>query len=309
MTGLTARPRTISSKFFYDDRGSRLFEEITRLPEYYLARTEMGLIPRVAEEVCRLMAPDEIIELGPGSTEKVRAFLASPAAGGCVRRYVPFDVDPGVVRAAVDSIGRDFPQVEPHGVVGDLLRHVSQTPTAGGRRLVVFFGSTIGNFDPEPRRLFLASVRDLIAPDGMLLMGLDLVKDVAVLEAAYNDGAGVTAEFNKNILNVVNREAGADFDPKSFGHRAFFNDRDRRIEMHLVSERDQSVTLSSPGIGPGPTLERTIDLRRGETIWTESSYKFDRAVVEGMLRDSGLSLQRWYTDPGDYFALALIGPA
>ena len=182
-----------------------------------------------------------------------------------------------------------------------MLRHASRTPTVYDRRLAIFFGSTIGNFDPGPRRRFLSSVRELIGPEGHLLLGLDLVKESSVIEAAYDDAAGVTAEFNRNILSVVNRTVGADFDPTTFVHRAFFNREDRRVEMHLVSDRDQTVTMSGPG--------RTIRLRRGETIWTESSYKFDRPLVEEMLGEAGLALRHWYTDPRDYFALLLAAPA
>ncbi len=299
--GLSADPKTIPTRFFYDSRGSDLFDEITRLPEYYPTRTEMALIPRVAEEIADLLAPEEIIELGSGSSEKIFAFLGPAGVASSLKRYVPFDFDPGVVESAVEAMGRAHSQIEAQGVVGDMLRHVPLTPTRHGRRLVVFFGSTIGNFDPGPRRRFLRSVRKLLGPEGHLLLGVDLIKDASVLENAYNDAAGVTAEFNRNILNVVNRTAGANFDPATFGHRAFYNRRDRRIEMHLVSERAQTVTLSGPG--------RTIALRRGEGIWTESSYKFDRPLLEEILGEADMAVQRWYADPGNYFALVLAGPA
>lgn len=295
--GLTARPKKLSSRYFYDSRGSALFEHITRLPEYYLTRSETGLIRRIAGAVMERLRPQEIVELGPGSAAKVRTLLE---AGGpnCLSRYTAFDIAESAVGAAVDDLARAYPSVAARGVVGDFEEHLGLLPAPSGRRLMVFFGSTIGNLDPGPRHRFLVRVRRLLGPEDRFLLGVDLVKDREVLERAYNDVAGVTAEFNRNILRVVNRAVDADFDPGAFRHVAFYDEGESRMEMHLAAESALTVRLGSLGA--------TISMKAGETIWTESSYKFTRDSTTEMLKAAGLALDGWHTD--GLFALAMAAP-
>jgi L-histidine N-alpha-methyltransferase len=296
--GLSARPRWLPPKYFYDAAGSRLFDEITRLPEYYLTRVEEALLDRLAPELMRTLTPTDMVELGSGFSVKTRRLLA--ARGGTPLRYTPVDVDETSLTASAARLLDDDAALEIHAVVGDFERHLVHVPAAGGRRLVLFLGSTIGNLDPPGRLALLTQVRGLLRRGDRLLLGMDLVKERATLEAAYNDAAGVTAAFNRNVLNVVNRALGADFRPEAFRHRAFYNAAESRIEMHLVSERRQTVRI--------PSLDLRIQLERAETIWTESSYKFTRASATGMLAGAGLRLEAWHTDREQRFALAVAAP-
>jgi L-histidine N-alpha-methyltransferase len=216
-------------------------------------------------------------------------------------RYTPIDVDETTVAEAADRLVSEDPALEVHAVIGDFERHLGHVPPAVGRRLVLFLGSTIGNLDPGPRHALLAQVRTLLDRGDRLLLGVDLVKDVRVLEAAYNDAAGVTAQFNRNILEVVNRSLDADFEPEAFRHHAWFNAAESRIEMHLVSDVAQTARVRTLGL--------VVDLEPGETIWTESCYKFTRGSVEAMLEGAGLTLDGWHTDPAERFALALAARA
>ena len=281
--GLGARPRSLPPKYFYDATGSRLFDEITRLPEYYLTRVEEALLDRLSPQLMRSLTPMDIVELGSGFSVKTRRLLA--ARGGTPLRYIPLDVDETSVAASAARL------------LDEDLAHV---PPAGGRRLVLFLGSTIGNLDPPARVALLRQVRGLLRRGDRLLVGMDLVKELPTLEAAYNDAAGVTAAFNRNVLHVINRALGADFRPESFRHHAFYNATEARIEMHLVSERRQTVRIPSIGL--------RIELEPAETIWTESSYKFTRASATGMLAEAGLRLEAWHTDRERRFALALAAP-
>ena len=283
--GLGARPRSLPPKYFYDATGSQLFDEITRLPEYYLTRVEEALLDRLSPQLMRSLTPMDIVELGSGFSVKTRRLLA--ARGGTPLRYIPLDVDETSVAASAARLLDEDPRLE----------HV---PPAGGRRLVLFLGSTIGNLDPPARVALLRQVRGLLRRGDRLLVGVDLVKELPTLEAAYNDAAGVTAAFNRNVLHVVNRALGADFRPESFRHHAFYNATEARIEMHLVSERRQTVRIPSIGL--------RIELEPAETIWTESSYKFTRASATGMLAQAGLRLEAWHTDRERRFALALAAP-
>ena len=296
--GLSGQPKSLPPKYFYDPTGSALFERITRLPEYYLTRTEQGIIDLVAEEVMNDVRPEELIELGSGVARKVRSLLDAAPADRLVR-YVPVDYDQAVVELAVTTLAESYPSLELHGVVGDFERHLDRLPTRAGRRLMVFFGSTIGNLEPHARSVFLREVRRQLAPGDRFLLGVDLVKDSATLEAAYNDSFGVTREFNRNILRVVNREVGADFRPEAFEHRALYNREAGRIEMHLAPVAPQTVSLKA--------LLMDIRVLPDETIWTESSYKFTKESATAMLEDGGLRLERWYTDSGGLFAMALAG--
>ena len=296
--GLADRPRALPPKYFYDAAGSRLFEEITRLPEYYLTRAEEALLDALAPALMSDLAPRDIVELGSGFSLKTRRLLA--ARGGTALRYTPVDVDETTVAASAERLLAEDPALQVHAIIGDFERHLVHVPAPGGRRLVLFLGSTIGNLDAPARQALLGQVRGLLRRGDRLLLGVDLVKDTAVLEAAYNDAAGVTAEFNRNILRVVNRSLGADFRPEAFRHHAWYNVPESRIEMHLVSDAPQTVRVSS--------LDLSVRLEASESIWTESSYKFTRASTGAMLEAAGLGLDAWHTDPAARFALALAAP-
>ena len=301
--GLTAERKELPPKYFYDEAGSRLFEQITRLPEYYPARAEREVLEETADALMAELRPAEIVELGAGSSAKTRRLLSAPTAPEHLRRFLPLDVSREIVESSAHELLREYPFLSVYGVIGDFERHLDRIPRAIGRRLVLFLGGTIGNLHPAARTMFLANLRRLLGPGDRALIGLDLVKDVATMEAAYNDSAGVTAEFNRNMLRVINRELGANFDPEAFDHRAFFDAEHSRIEMHLVSSALQEV--SAPGI------PLSVTIGPSETIWTESSYKFTADSVAGMLADAGLRLERCYANerPDRGFALALAAPA
>ena len=296
--GLTATPKSLPPKYFYDRIGSLLFERITELPEYYPTRTEIALLEKIAPGLTGSFFHGDIVEIGAGSSGKTRLVLDALNGHRRAVCYVPLDVDRLTLEASATRLLSDYPGPNVHAVVGDFERDLARVPSPSGRRLVMFLGSTIGNLDPPDRARFLAGVRGLLRdPNDRFLLGVDLVKDREILEAAYDDAAGVTREFNRNILRVVNRGVGADFRPESFRHLAFYNEADARIEMHLVSDSAQQVKLERLGL--------TIGFPAGEDIWTESSYKFTRSGVEAMLGDTGLELAEWHVDPAGYFALIL----
>jgi len=296
LRGLSERPRSLPPKYFYDAVGSRLFDEITRLPEYYLTRAEDALLDTLAPALMHTLGPRDVVELGSGFSLKTRRLL--DARGGGPLRYTPVDVDETTVAASAERLLAQDPGLEVHAVVGDFERHLVHVPAPSGRRLVLFLGSTIGNLDAPARQALLGQVRGLLRRGDRLLLGVDLVKDPSVLEAAYNDAAGVTAQFNRNILHVVNRSLGADFRPEAFRHHAWYNAAESRIEMHLVPEAPQTVRVRS--------LDLTVRLEPTESIWTESSYKFTRASARAMLEATGLRLDAWHTD--GRFALAVAAP-
>jgi L-histidine N-alpha-methyltransferase len=297
--GLQGHPRSLPPKYFYDAAGSALFERITTLPEYYLTRVEAGLLERVAPAVMAALAPEELVELGPGSSVKTRRFLDARNGGGPLR-YVPIDVDGAGLASTAAGLVADYAFLRIHALAGDFERHLAHVPAAAGRRLVLFLGSTIGNLDPPERHRLLTEVRSLLRSGDRFLLGVDLVKDVAALEAAYNDAAGVTREFNRNILRVVNRAVGGDFRPEVFQHVAFYDAARARIEMHLVADAPQVVRLTA--------LDLTLRFAAGEGIWTESSYKFTPASVREALEKADLTLAAWYADAAQRFALALAAP-
>jgi len=297
--GLGAREKWLPPKYFYDAAGSALFERITRLPEYYLTRAEQALLAAHAPAMLGELRPEEIVELGAGAPSKVRCLLAAQNGAGPVARYVPVDVDGAMLAAAGHALLAEGGVGEVHAVVGDFERHLDRVPPAAGRRLVAFLGSTLGNLDAPARHTLLLDVRRLLGPDDRFLLGVDLVKSPRVLHAAYDDAAGVTAEFNRNILRVINRRLDADFDADAFGHYARWDAEEARVEMHLVAATDHSVRVRD--------LDMTVDFETGETIWTESSYKFTRASVGAMLDAAGLTLARWETDGA--FGLALAAPS
>lgn len=298
-TGLRSVPKELPSKWFYDEEGSALFDAITRLPEYYPTRRERAILLGRAGEVAELTGADTLIELGSGTSEKTRLLLDALAGRGVLRRFVPFDVDEATLGAAAETVAEEYPGVGVHAVVGDFERHLGLLP-GGGRRLVAFLGSTIGNLPPERRAPFLAEVGASLGPGDAFLLGTDLVKDVARLEAAYDDRAGVTAAFNRNLLRRLNRELGADFDPGRFEHVARFDLEREWIEMRLRSTADQVVTVAELGL--------TVRFETGEEMRTEISAKFRRQGIQAELVAAGLEPVRFWTDPAGDFALCLSVP-
>jgi L-histidine N-alpha-methyltransferase len=294
--GLTAQPKDIPPKWFYDDRGSSLFDEITRLDEYYPTRRERSILEARAPEIARRTHADTLVELGSGTSEKTRVLLDGMRDAGTLRRFVPFDVSKRTLHDAAAAIENDYAGIDVQPVVGDFTIDLDKIP-AGGRRLVVFLGGTIGNLLPEPRSEFLRNVARMLTPDDYFLLGTDLVKDVGRLEAAYDDARGVTAEFNKNVLHVMNRELDADFDVDAFEHVAVFDTEREWIEMRLRSTRDQTVNVRALGL--------SVDFAEGEEMRTEVSAKFTRDRVERELSAAGMELVEWWTDADHDFALSL----
>jgi len=298
-SGLAARPRTLPPKYFYDARGSELFEEITRLPEYYPTRTERAILEARADEIGEASGADTLVELGSGSSVKTRLLLDGLAGTGNLERYVPVDVSPSALDGAMEALAFDYPDLALHGVVADFEKHVDDLPDTG-RRMVAFLGSTIGNLEPAPRRDFLADLRRTLHDGDTFLLGTDLVKDVSRLVAAYDDRAGVTAAFNRNVLHVMNRSLDADFDVVAFDHVAAWDAENEWIEMRLRASREMRATLRE--------LDLVVPLERGEEIRTEVSAKFRHERVEAELAEAGFRLEHWWTDPAGDFALSLSRP-
>ena len=294
--GLSSTPKEVSPRWLYDVRGSLLFEEITRLPEYYPTRREREILTRRAADIARSSRAEVLVELGSGSSEKTRLLLEALRGQGTLRSYVPFDLSEPMLRASAPAIARDFPGLSVHAVVGDFERHLRGVPRTG-RRMVAFLGGTIGNLPPAPRARFLGDLARGLGRGETFLLGTDLVKEPGRLHAAYNDSAGVTAEFNLNVLNVLNRELGADFVPAAFRHRAWFDPANAWIEMLLVSSRAQRVRV--PGLG------MSVSFAEGEALRTELSCKFLRDQVERELAGAGFQLLEWWTDDGGDFGLSL----
>jgi L-histidine Nalpha-methyltransferase len=297
--GLTSVPKDLPPKWFYDERGCELFEAITRVPEYYPTRAERAILERYAHDIARATDADTLVELGSGTSEKTRLLLGALSEAGTLRRFVPFDVSEPTLRGAASSIEAEYAGVEVHAVVGDFEHHLPLLP-GGGKRVVAFLGGTIGNLTPDKRKSFLAEVAAGLAPGDALLLGTDLVKDPARLEAAYDDAAGVPAEFNRNVLRVLNRELGADFAPEQFEHVARWLPEPEWIEMRLRAPEAQTATV--------PGLDVTVEFAAGEEMRTEISAKFRRAGVEAELAGAGLALTEWWTDPAGDFALSLSIP-
>jgi L-histidine N-alpha-methyltransferase len=297
LDGLTRPFKELPPKYFYDDRGAELFERITALPEYYPTRAERSILEASSSEIAELTAAAELVELGSGSAVKTRLLLGALHEAGTLRRYVPVDVTESAVRSSARALMREFPELGVHGVIGDFEHHLDQLPKAVGPRLVAFLGGTIGNFIPGSRRRFLRSVGQLLDGGGYLLLGTDLVKDHDVLRSAYDDSEGVTADFNRNVLRVINRELDGDFDPEAFDHVALFDTRNEWIEMRLRAREPHTVTIGK--------LELTVHFAAGEEIRTEISAKFTRRRVQRDLAAAGLELSEWLTDPDEQFALSL----
>jgi L-histidine Nalpha-methyltransferase len=298
LDGLTRPFKEIPPKHFYDARGSELFEQICELPEYYPTRTEREILQRHADGMIRRTRAGELVELGSGSAEKARILLEAMSRAGTLRRYVPLDVSESALEAAAHELIEEFDGLAVHGVVADFERHLAEIPAPGDTpRIVALLGGTIGNFLPGTRRRLLRQIAGLLRPSDRLLLGTDLVKDPAVLEAAYDDAAGVTADFNRNVLRVINRELDADFWPDAFDHVAFYDRKHEWIEMRLRAQRPCTVLVGDLGL--------RVDFAAGEELRTEISAKFTRARVQADFEAAGLRIDRWYTDPGELFALSL----
>jgi L-histidine N-alpha-methyltransferase len=294
--GLQNSPKSLPPKWFYDSVGSDLFDQITRLPEYYPTRAEAEILRSRAEEIASVTGADTLVELGSGTSEKTRVLLDALREGGGLRRFVPFDVDASMLSAAGSAIQLEYPGVEIAAVCGDFEEHLAKIPS-GGRRLFVFLGSTIGNLILDARREFLATLAAVLQPGDSLLLGTDLVKDTDRLVQAYDDSAGVTAQFNRNVLAVINRELDADFDVDAFRHVASWNAAEERMEMWLRSERVQRVRVAA--------LNLTVEFDAGEQMLTEVSCKFRADAVADELAQAGLRLTGWWTDAAGDFGLSL----
>jgi L-histidine Nalpha-methyltransferase len=298
--GLTSVPKTLPPKYFYDARGSELFDEITRLPEYYLTRAETAILRRRAADIAGLARSESLVELGSGTSAKTRLLLRALLDGGTLREFVPFDVDPAVLTEAGDALAAEFPGLQIAPFVGDFTTDIGAI-AAHGRRTVAFIGSTIGNLEPSARADFLAQVGAALRPGDTFLLGTDLVKDPGRLLRAYDDAAGVTAEFNRNVLVVVNRELEADFDVGAFQHVALWDAENEWMEMRLRAERAQQVTIGG--------LRLVVSFAAGEEMRTEISAKFRRDGIEAELAAAGMRAVRFWTDPDGDFGLTLAEPA
>ncbi len=291
VAGLAARPRAIAPKFFYDQRGSELFDRICEQPEYYPTRTEMGILERAAGDIAELTGPDALlVELGSGASTKVRLLLESvrPAT------YLGVDISRDFLRDATERLAHDYPWLEVHAACADFSQSLELPPcTSTGPKLAFYPGSSIGNFEPADARLFLQRVRDCLGPGGALLIGVDLKKAPAILNAAYNDANGVTAEFNRNLLHRIRAELDADLDPQRFDHRAFYNTDAGRVEMHLVSRMDQTVRVDGHRFG----------FDRGETIHTENSYKYDVDEFQALAASAGFRSEAVWLDDRRLFSV------
>jgi len=303
--GLARAPRSIPPKYFYDEQGSRLFDAICELPEYYLTRAERALLERHADGIVERAAAAMMVEIGSGMARKTGLLVEALCARAPAPRYVPFDIAPAALEASARSLLADHPRLVVRGVVGDFVHDLALVelgaPASLGPRLFAFLGSTIGNLDEDEAPAFLRSVAGQMSERDRFLLGVDLVKDAGVLHAAYNDARGVTAAFNKNVLRVVSRELAGDFDPAAFEHLALYEPRRERIEMHLVSTRRQTVTLRA--------IDLRVELEQGERILTEISRKFTRPSVERTLTRGGMRLQEWLTGDDGAFALAVAARA
>ncbi len=296
--GLSRRPLPeLPCKYFYDERGSALFEAITELPEYYQTRTEIGLIEAHAAAIVAATAPVELAELGSGAGRKIRLFLDAMRARGSLDSVVLLEISEGYLRESVDRLQADYPEAAVRGIVGDFLHDLPALGPGGGR-LLLFLAGTIGNLHPDELSAFFRAAAAVLAPGDGFLVGVDLVKDPARLHAAYNDSAGVTAEFNRNILRVLNDRLDADFDPEDFDHRAFYDPERQWIEMRLRARR--ALTARVPGAG----IE--LVLAAGDEIRTELSCKYTRESLTARLAGTGLVIQGWITDPERLFASVLV---
>jgi L-histidine Nalpha-methyltransferase len=298
LRGLSARPRRLPPKLFYDDAGSHLFEQITETQEYYLTRTERAILKKYAGEIVRQVGANiTLVELGAGSASKTQVLIEALLRGQLRAGFYPVDVSSSALQDALKTLNGHFPRLRVSPIVADYTHRIPDLSVLPGRKLVLFIGSTIGNFEPEEAMAFLKSVHCSLQPGDALLIGFDLIKDAGVLHAAYNDAQGITAAFNKNMLVRINRELGGSFDVDSFEHIALWNRRKSRIEMHLESLYEQTVWVQD--------LARGFHFEKGERIHTENSYKFNTASIARLLRRSGFKLEKRWTDSQGWFCEAL----
>lgn len=298
LDGLTARPRRLPPKLFYDAEGSRLFEQITETPEYYPTRTERSILHDFAGEMVEQAGKNlTLVELGAGSASKTQVLIQALLRRQLRAGFYPVDVSSSALQGALATLNGHFPRLRVTPIVADYTHRLPDLKALPGRKLVLFIGSTIGNFEPDEAEEFLKSVRRSLQPGDALLIGFDLIKDADILHAAYNDAQGVTAAFNKNMLVRINRELGGSFDIDAFEHVAFWNRRKSRIEMHLESVYEQTVWVQDLGRG--------FHFDRGERIHTENSYKFNAGSIARLLRRSGFKLEKSWTDPKGWFCEAL----
>jgi L-histidine Nalpha-methyltransferase len=300
-SGFGSDPKAIPPKYFYDARGSELFEQITTLPEYYPSRIEQSILDAAGADIVEEVQPTEIVELGPGSARKTDALLRPMVERGYGSRYLPVDVSESAVEQCAARLATQYPALEIHGLVADFEHHLDRIPAAAGRRLIAFLGGTIGNLDRPERARLLGTLKAQLGPEDRLLVGTDLVKDRARLEAAYNDTAGVTAEFNRNLVRVINAHLSADLDPDGFEHVAFYNEPESRIEMWLRAREEMNARIEA--------LDIEVGFAEGDQFRTEISCKFTRETLEPEYRAVGLETVDWFTDPDALFALSLTGPA
>jgi len=293
---LRASPPWIPAKFFYDARGSELFEAITELPEYYQTRTEELLLLGVADQVAARSEATELLELGSGAARKTRTLLDAMSRSGLLQRYVPIDVDPVVTRRVAAELLAEYPALEIHAIITDILAPLVALPQ-GHHRLVIFLGGTIGNLNDDACERFLDGIGEVINTGDHFLLGVDRIKSKARLEAAYNDSAGITADFNLNILEVVNAFAHGDFDQNGFEHVSIYNEAKHRIEMWLRARSPQRVALAD--------LDLELSFETGDSILTEISTKYDKGLIQAKLDHAGFELEDWHTDEESLFGLAL----
>ena len=300
LDGLTQPFKELPPKHFYDARGVELFDRICELPEYYPTRAERAILIGAADELAQLTDAAELVELGSGTAAKTRVLLDALHEAGTLVRYVPVDVTESMVRDCAAELTEEYPGLQVHGVIGDFERHLDRIPAAVGPRVVAFLGGTIGNFPPGSRRRILREIAALLGAGDHLLMGTDLVKDPRILEAAYDDAQGLTAEFNRNLLRVLNRELDAEFDPEDFDHVALFDPEHEWIEMRLRARREHTAMVRA--------LDLPVRFEAGEEMRTEISAKFTRERLQADLEAAGLELVSWLTDPEGLFALSLSRP-
>jgi L-histidine N-alpha-methyltransferase len=300
--GLSSDPKELSPKYFYDERGSQLFERITELAEYYPTRAEREILSsRAAEILVAAGGPGTLVELGSGSAAKTRHLLSAMRDAGSLDTYVPVDISEEITHQTAECLVDEYPGLAIRGLVCDFEHHLERIPDGAGARLIAFLGGTVGNLYPGSRRAFLARISALMGPDDHLLLGTDLVKETARLEAAYDDAGGVTAEFNKNVLEVLNRELGGDFDLEAFEHVARYDGEEQRMDIRLRSLAEQAVHLED--------LDLSIEFAAGEEMRTEISAKFTRPRLETVYAEAGLEMCGWFTDAAGDYALSLARPA
>jgi len=294
--GLTSKPKKLFPKYFYDERGSKLFEQICELPEYYQTRTERKILELASPLIAKKYKPAVLVEYGAGAATKTRLLLDAMRDKGSLKGFVPIDVSADFLKSVAQQLAQDYPKVFVHGLTGDFIEPI-QLPHSDEPRLIAFLGSTIGNLNDTETDDFLHLITSQMTGNDHFLLGTDLIKDTATLEAAYDDSQGVTAEFNKNILQVINRELNGNFNPDNFAHVAVYNREEAQVEIYLESMLEQTVKIKD--------IDLDVRFDVGETIRTEISCKYDKARVNRLLRSAGLVMTDWFTDEDNLFAVSI----